>query len=101
MVSSKKSVHIAPEVVDSAEAFMEMFVTEARLRQGWEEVCRKGNTEEEKDATQDLQKIGTRASSSSGSPHQPSMGCTTALEKKKLSVLRAWLWLLLALSVGR
>jgi hypothetical protein len=33
MVSSKKSVHIAPEVVDSAEAFMEMFVTEPRLRQ--------------------------------------------------------------------
>lgn len=60
MVSSKKSVLIAPEVVDSAEAFMEMFVTEARLRQGWEEVCRRGNTEEEKDATQDLQKIGTQ-----------------------------------------
>jgi len=74
MVSSKRSVHIAPEVVNSAEAFVDMFLTEQRMRQvighsppishgradippqGWEEVCRKGNTEE--DATRDLQKIG-------------------------------------------
>jgi hypothetical protein len=41
-VGSKKSVQLAPEIVDSVEAFVELFVTEGRLRQGWEELCADG-----------------------------------------------------------
>lgn len=79
VVTSRKSIQIAPEVLDSAEAFVDMFVTEQRLHQGFEEVCRqrrrrqkeisekitKERTEEEEeeeeyeeDTTLDLQKIG-------------------------------------------
>jgi len=39
VVGAKKSVQITPEVVDSVEAFVDLFLTEARLNQGWEEVC--------------------------------------------------------------
>jgi len=45
VVGSKRSVQVAPEVVDSAEAFVEMFVTEGRLNQGWEEICGGGKVE--------------------------------------------------------
>lgn len=39
MVGAKRSVQISAEVVDSVEAFVDLFVTEARLGQAWEEIC--------------------------------------------------------------
>ncbi|KAL6068671.1 Translation machinery-associated protein 22 [Balamuthia mandrillaris] len=38
VIAGKKSVQLSPELVESAEQFLDLFFTEARLRQGWEEV---------------------------------------------------------------